>query len=40
MFEMIDTSVPVQLGALAAAVSNEHPKINTSATASKLKGKV
>ncbi len=40
MFEMIDTSVPVQLGALAAAVSNDQPKINTSAAASKLKGKI
>jgi ATP-dependent Clp protease ATP-binding subunit ClpA len=40
MFEMIDTSVPVQLGALAAAVSNDHPKLNNSAAASKLKGKV
>ncbi len=40
MFEMIDTSVPVQLGALAAAVSNDHPKTNGSAAASKLKGKI
>ncbi len=40
MFEMIDTSIPIQLGALAAAVSNDQPKINASAAASKLKGKI
>ncbi len=39
MFEMIDTSVPVQLGALAAAVAHDQPKTNTSASMSKLKGK-
>lgn len=40
MFEMIDTSVPVQLGALAAAVANDQPKINTAAPMQKLKGKI
>ncbi len=40
MFEMIDTSVPVQLGALAAAVANDQPKINTAASMQKLKGKI
>ena len=40
MFEMIDTSVPVQLGALAAAVSSDQPKTNTAASMQKLKGKI
>ena len=40
MFEMIDTSVPVQLGTLAAAVANDQPKINTAAPMQKLKGKI
>ncbi len=40
MFEMIDTTVPVQLGALAAAVSNEMPKANAAAPMQKLKGKI
>jgi ATP-dependent Clp protease ATP-binding subunit ClpA len=40
MFEMIDTSVPVQLGALAAAVSSEPPKTNPAASMQKLKGKL
>lgn len=40
MFEMIDTSVPVQLGALAAAVSGDQPKVNAAASAQKLKGKI
>jgi ATP-dependent Clp protease ATP-binding subunit ClpB len=40
MFEMIDTSVPVQLGALAAAVSNEQPRVNAAASMQKLKGKI
>ncbi len=40
MFEMIDTSVPVQLGTLAAAVANDQPKINTAASMQKLKGKI
>lgn len=40
MFEMIDTSVPVQLGALAAAVSSEPPKVNSGASMQRLKGKM
>jgi len=40
MFEMIDTSVPVQLGALAAAVSSEQPKANTASSMQKIKGKI
>lgn len=40
MFEMIDTSVPVQLSALAAAVANDQPKTNSTASMTKLKGKV
>jgi ATP-dependent Clp protease ATP-binding subunit ClpB len=39
MFEMIDTSVPVQLGALAAAVSGDQPKANAAASMQKQKGK-
>lgn len=38
MFEMIDTSIPVQLSALAAAVSQEVPK-PSGASAQKLRGK-
>ena len=40
MFEMIDTSVPVQLGALAAAVASDQPKTNSAAPMQKLKGKI
>lgn len=38
MFEMIDTSIPVQLSALAAAVSQEAPK-PSGVSAQKLRGK-
>ncbi len=38
MFEMIDTSIPVQLGALAAAVSQETPR-PSGVSAQKLRGK-
>jgi len=40
MFEMIDTSVPVQLGALAAAVASDQPKTNAATSLQKLKGKI
>ena len=40
MFEMIDASVPVQLGTLAAAVANDQPKTNSAASMQKLKGKI
>jgi len=40
MFEMIDTSVPVQLSALAAAVTNDQPKVNAAVSMQKLKGKL
>lgn len=40
MFEMIDTSVPVQLGALAAAVAHDQPKSHSAASMQKLKGKI
>ena len=40
MFEMIDTSVPVQLGALAAAVAHDQPKVQSAASMQKLRGKV
>lgn len=40
MFEMIDTSVPVQPGALAAAVASDQPKTNAAASMQKLKGKI
>lgn len=39
MFEMIDSSVPVQLGALAAAVTNEPPRVNTAVGMQKLKSR-
>ena len=40
MFEMIDTSVPVQLGALAAAVAHDQPKSHAATSMQKLKGKI
>ena len=40
MFEMIDTSVPVQLGTLAAAVSQDQPKFNSAAVTSKQRGRL
>ena len=40
MFEMIDTSVPVQLGTLAAAVSQDQPKSNSAAVTSKQRGRL
>ncbi len=39
MFEMIDTSVPVQLGTLAAAVAHDHPRVNSATATSKQRGR-
>ena len=40
MFEMIDTSVPVQLGTLAAAVAHDQPKSSLAAATSKQRGRI
>lgn len=40
MFEMIDTSVPVQLATLAAVVSQETPRASAAVPLQKLKGKI
>ncbi|WP_202901610.1 AAA family ATPase [Bryobacter aggregatus] len=39
MFDMIDTSVPVQLGTLAAAVANEQPKYSSAAAMQKQRSR-
>ncbi len=40
MFEMIDNTVPVQLGTLVAAAANDHPRTNSATATSKQRGRV
>jgi len=40
MFEMIDSTVPVLVGTLAAAVAHDHPRTNCATATSKQRGRV